>query len=74
MKRDVIICMLLAAATVAVYSRVVEFRFTGWDDPDYIYENTYVVQGLTLDGIGWAFTNPHVGNWHPLTWLSHMVD
>ncbi len=74
MKRDVIICMLLAAATVAVYSQVVEFRFTGWDDPDYIYENTYVSQGLTPEGIRWAFSKPDVGNWHPLTWLSHMID
>jgi hypothetical protein len=44
------------------------------DDKRYILENPIVKQGLTLTGIAWAFTTFHAANWHPLTWLSHMLD
>ena len=44
------------------------------DDPDYITENYRVRSGLTPEGIRWAFTTTHAGNWHPLTWLAHMLD
>src|SRR5437763_9433027 len=40
----------------------------------YIRENPIVNRGVTLTGIAWAFTTFHAANWHPLTWLSHMVD
>ncbi len=47
--------------------------FVGFDDPDYI-DNSYVKAGVTLQGIKWAFTTWYASNWHPLTWLSHMLD
>jgi hypothetical protein len=64
----------LAVATLAVYGQVVSHQFISLDDDVYIRDNPMVAGGLTLKGIAWAFTTFHDSNWHPLTWLSHMVD
>ena len=69
-----LICLALALVTIAVYWRVGGFDFVNYDDPDYVSENDVVKAGLTLHGIAWAFTHFHAGNWHPLTWISHMLD
>jgi Flp pilus assembly protein TadD len=61
-------------ATLAVFWQVGNHMFISFDDEDYVTENLYVRGGLTLKGIAWAFSEPHVHNWHPMTWLSHMVD
>ena len=61
--------MLLAVVTFALYFPAVNFDFVNADDPSYVTENPRVLAGLTLDGIRWAFTT-----WHPLTWLSLMLD
>jgi tetratricopeptide (TPR) repeat protein len=66
--------LLLALATVAVYGGVFTSDFIRFDDPRYITQNRYVREGLTLDGVAWAFTTFFKSNWHPLTWLSHMLD
>jgi len=68
------IYLALAAITFAVFWQVHNFDFTNYDDDLYVYENTHISSGLTLSNIGWVFTNEHVGNWHPLTGLSHMLD
>ncbi len=68
------ICLLLAAVTLAVYGRVVGFEFINYDDTDYVVENAPVQAGLTWRGVGWALGTRHAGNWHPLTWVSHMLD
>ena len=60
--------------TLAVYAQVMSHQFIILDDKRYILENPIVKQGLTLTGIAWAFTTFHAANWHPLTWLSHMLD
>ena len=60
--------------TLAVYAQVMGHQFIILDDKRYILENPIVKQGLTLSGIAWAFTTFHAANWHPLTWLSHMLD
>ena len=73
-RRNLLISLCLAAATVAVYAPVRHFQFTSYDDGDYVYENPQVQSGLTLRGLVWAFTTSHASNWHPLTWLSHMLD
>ena len=65
--------VLLALASVAVYVAVLECGFTNYDDPSYVTDNPLVQAGLTWAGVGGAFTQ-HTGNWHPLTWLSHMLD
>lgn len=74
MLRSTIICLLLIAATAASYGRVLNYDFVGFDDPDYVTENPVVRDGLTGEGVGWALTTGHSANWHPLTWLSHMLD
>ncbi len=68
-------CLLLAALVLAVYLPVVRHRFINYDDDVYVYNNDRVRRGLTLDGAVWAFTSlRYAVNWHPLTWLSHMLD
>ena len=74
MRRDAVICVLLIAATAAVYAQVLRQDFVRFDDPTYIYENEHVRDGLSPAGVRWAFTSGHASNWHPLTWLSHMLD
>ncbi len=69
-----IICVALAVTTLAVFWQVRNHEFISFDDNDYVTENRYVQGGLTLKGIVWAFSEPHAHNWHPLTWLSHMLD
>jgi protein O-mannosyl-transferase len=69
---------LIAAALVAlnlfVYAQVRRADFVQLDDPGYVQENTHVAAGLTWASAKWAFTTGHLANWHPLTWLSHMLD
>lgn len=73
-RRDLLVCAGLVLLTGAVYSQVLNHGFVGWDDNAYVYENPNVRDGLTASGISWAFTSSHSSNWHPLTWMSHMVD
>jgi tetratricopeptide (TPR) repeat protein len=68
------VCLGLAAATVAAYWPVFWGEFIHFDDPEYVFENEWVKQGLTVEGVRWAFTTGHAGNWHPVTWLAHMLD
>jgi tetratricopeptide (TPR) repeat protein len=73
-RQKVLIAILLVAATVAVYGQVIGFTFVNLDDHPYVLDNPDVLQGLTLKGVLWAFTTFHADFWHPLTWLSHMLD
>jgi tetratricopeptide (TPR) repeat protein len=68
------IYFVLAASTLLVFWQVRNFDFTNYDDNLYVYENSHVLNGLTADNIFWAFTTGHTGYWHPLTWLSLMLD
>ena len=65
---------MLAAITFAVFGQTLRHEFVNFDDNEYVYDNPVVARGLTLKGIVWAFTRVHASNWHPLTWLSHMLD
>jgi hypothetical protein len=69
-----VLCLALAAATLGVYWEVQDHDFVSYDDQEYLVGNPHVNSGLTLEGLIWAFTTPHANNWHPLTWLSHMLD
>jgi len=71
---DWLVALLLVVATVAVYWQVRGHEFLNYDDKIYVSENKNVQAGLTGDNIVWAFARPHIGHWHPLTWLSYMVD
>jgi regulator of sirC expression with transglutaminase-like and TPR domain len=57
-----------------VFWQVNHCDFINYDDPLYVTENKNVQSGITMDGIQWAFTTGHAANWHPLTWISHMLD
>jgi len=73
-KRVVIFCLVLVAATLAVYNPIVHNQFIDFDDSAYILKNPPVQSGLTWDTVKWSFTTFHAGYWHPLTWLSHALD
>lgn len=64
----------LALFTLLLYAPARTNDFVNYDDPDYVTSNSHVHAGLTPAGIKWAFTTGHASNWHPLTWLSHMMD
>jgi len=74
MARPRIIGLLLALITLVVYLPAGRHDFITFDDPEYVTENRVVQNGITAEGIIWAFTTFHASNWHPVTWLSHMVD
>jgi Tfp pilus assembly protein PilF len=76
LSREKSILLLLAILTVGVFARVAVNDFVNYDDPDYVTNNPQVQQGLTWSGAKWAFANLHgqATYWHPLTWLSHMLD
>jgi len=65
---------LLALATFALHARAGGYGFLQFDDNMYVTANPVVAAGLTADGVRWAFTTLSVSNWHPLAWLSHMLD
>jgi protein O-mannosyl-transferase len=71
---DILVCLLLAAAVFIVYWRVTGYGFISFDDPKYVRDNPNLGTGVTLAGIVWAFTSVYAANWHPLTWISHMLD
>jgi Tfp pilus assembly protein PilF len=72
--RETILALLLVAGTMALYNPATHNGFINYDDNSYITLNAYVQAGLTKAGIHWAFTTFDVSNWHPITWLSHMLD
>ena len=73
-QRATLICLLLALTTLALYWPAAHFDFTNYDDPDYIIHNLPIQHGINRASLVWAFTTNHASNWHPITWLSHMVD
>ncbi len=69
-----ILALVLASGTLLLYAPVLGFGFVRYDDFEYVATDPHVSQGLTWANAGWAMTAFHVGNWHPLTLLSHMAD
>ncbi|GMV91640.1 MAG: hypothetical protein AMXMBFR82_14180 [Candidatus Hydrogenedentota bacterium] len=74
MRSFLIYSALIALATCAVYWPVGGHDFVNYDDTLYVTRNAEVQAGLTWEGLRWAFSSATTGNWHPLTWLSHMLD
>ena len=72
--RTLFICLFIIVTTYCVYQQVGDHGFVTFDDGLYITENFRVQSGFNLDNIVWSFTTTHASNWHPLTWLSHMLD
>ena len=70
----IFVSLCLVSLIIGVYFQTIQFDFVGYDDELYVTENHIVQKGVSLEGIKWAFTTFHSANWHPLTWLSHMLD
>ena len=66
--------VLLALLTIALYWPTTGHDFINFDDLNYVTANPHVLGGLTWENAGWALTTLYFGLWHPLTWISHMVD
>jgi tetratricopeptide (TPR) repeat protein len=72
--RIVWFAVLLGLVTVILFWPSVQFEFVSLDDNVYVTANPKVQKGVTAEGLRWAFTNVDTGTWHPLTWISHMLD
>jgi Flp pilus assembly protein TadD len=66
--------LLLSLTVIAVFWQVQNHAFIHLDDTEYVTDNIHVRTGLRWNNFTWAFTSTHAANWHPLTWLSHMLD
>lgn len=71
---QVVVCVLLAAAVLAVFGRTFAYGFITYDDGRYVYENPILNAGLSAANVAWALTTFSCANWHPLTWLSYLAD
>jgi protein O-mannosyl-transferase len=70
----VVICTFLMLATFCSYSQLKDHEFINFDDDLYITNNLNVQAGLSSESVLWAFTTSHPPYWHPVTWLSHIID
>ncbi len=68
------ICCLLALAPTMIFVQTWQHGFVNCDDSDYIEKNVDIQRGLTPASAWWAMTQARSANWHPLTWMSHMID
>jgi predicted TPR repeat methyltransferase len=72
-RHDLLVCLIVVVITLTAYWNVRNHDFLHYDDSLYVTENRHVGAGLTWAGVTWAFTTTHASNWHPLTWLTHML-
>lgn len=70
----IFVSLLLILANLVVYWQVRNHDFLNFDDNTYLTENPHVQAGLTWEGLVWAFSTTYANFWHPLTWLSYMLD
>ena len=73
-KNDIFIIIFIIISACSVYVQVLNYDFINYDDDEYITENEFVKKGITEESVVWALTEFHAANWHPLTWISHMID
>src|SRR5438477_6119005 len=73
-RRHLLLYLGLLALTIVLYWPVSRFDFINYDDAKYVSENVRVQMGLTAENAAWAFRTFYFENWHPLTWLSYMLD
>jgi len=71
---EFLVCGFLFFAVVLIYVQTLGHSFVFYDDLDYVRNNVHVRRGLTFSSVSWAFQTTAESNWHPLTWLSHMLD
>ncbi len=68
------IYLFLTVITLIAFWQVTQCDFINYDDQSYVTENVHIRNGITMEAMRWAFTTTHSSNWHPLTWMSHMLD
>jgi len=68
------LCLALAVVVLLVFYPTLRHDFVNYDDNEYFFSNPQVQAGLTWPGATWAFRTTHSNNWHPLTWLTLMLD
>src|SRR6266498_182304 len=73
-QHSLLIAVCLFLAVLAIYAPVRRDDFVNFDDPVYVVDNAHVAGGLSAANVAWAFTHSYASNWHPLTWISHMID
>jgi len=73
-RRTALVCVILAVVTLAAFSQALQCDFVNFDDPRYVTENPNVTAGITAESLRWAFNAGYASNWHPLAWISHMID
>src|SRR4030042_1766563 len=73
-KYKYLIIIFLLVASFAAFGRIADNDFINFDDDKYITENNHIKEGIDAKSIKWAFTTTFFSYWHPLTWLSHMLD
>ncbi len=71
---ELAVCLGLAALAFGLYARTGGYPFTNFDDSSYVADNPHVALGLTWSSVTWAFSTLELEFWHPLTWLSYLVD
>src|SRR5271167_1891077 len=69
-----VLCLALALVTAAVYWPITRNGFVNLDDEQYVTANPHITSGLAWTNVVWAFKSGEAANWHPLTWMSHMID
>lgn len=73
-RKRLLICAGLSLVILVTFWPVIHCGFVNYDDPYYVLQNSHIQQGFSINSLGWAFTTGHAGNWHPLTWISHILD
>jgi tetratricopeptide (TPR) repeat protein len=73
-RRDAIVSVAVAIVTFALFAQTRHHDYIVYDDPQYVQQNDRVLRGLSWDNTRWAFTTTRMANWHPLAWMSHMLD
>jgi len=73
-RKTTFLFIALALLIALLYGQVLQFQFLHFDDPGYITNNEMVKKGFSWEGVRWAATATEASNWHPLTWISHMLD
>src|SRR5438045_6410843 len=68
------LCLLLILGTWFCYRSLSNNGFISFDDPTYVIRNLHVNSGLAWSGVVWACKASYASNWHPVTWISHMID
>jgi len=74
LRQNSVLYVVIFLSVLISYSGMLHNEFIGYDDDKYVTENVHAQQGISKDSILWAFSSLHASNWHPVTWLSHMLD